>query len=67
VSNDVLGRNQITLSTSLHRTYRVETSADLINWEIVEEAIPATGADVTVLDPRYQPWVAAVYYRAVAY
>jgi hypothetical protein len=45
----------------------VETSADLINWEIVEEAIPGTGADVTVLDPRYQPWVAEVYYRAVAY
>jgi hypothetical protein len=67
LSNDVFGRNEITFSTSLTRRYRVETSANLINWEIVEEDIPGTGADVTVLDRRYQPWVAEVYYRAVAY
>lgn len=67
LSNDVFGRNQITFSTSLNRRYRVETSADLLNWEIVEADIPGTGTDITVLDRRYQPWVAQVYYRAVAY
>jgi len=67
LSNDIYGRYQITFSTSVNRNYRVETSADLINWEIVEEDIAGINADVTVLDHRYQPWITQVFYRAVAY
>ena len=65
LSNDPYGRYFITFSTAVNRHYRVETSADLINWEIVEDDIPGTGGDVTILDARYIPWIDQVFYRAV--
>lgn len=67
LSNDIYGRYQITFSTATNRRYRVEASFDLINWEIVETDIAGLDSDVTILDPRYQPWITQVFYRAVVY
>jgi hypothetical protein len=67
LSTDIYGRYEITINTSLNRTYRVETSSDLVNWEIVEENIPGSGGDMTVLDHRYIPWATQVFYRAVVH
>lgn len=67
LSNDIYGRYQITFSTATTRRYRVESSFDLIDWETVEDNIPGTGNNVTILDHRYQPWITEVFYRAVTY
>lgn len=67
LSNDPYGRYQITFNTALNRTYRVETSFDLLNWELVQDNIPGRGGDVTVLDHRYIPWIDQVFYRAVVH
>jgi alpha-tubulin suppressor-like RCC1 family protein len=67
LSNDVFGRSEVTFSSALNRLYRVETSSDLVNWDTVEADVPGTGADVTVLDQRYIPWVPQVFYRVLVY
>ncbi len=67
LTTDEFGRYQITFRTALNRRYRVETSTDLVNWEVVETNITGVNADVTVQDQRYIPWVPAVFYRAVIY
>lgn len=67
LSNDIYGRYFVTFTTAVNRHYRVETSSDLVNWEVVEDAIVGTGADVTVLDRRYIPWITQVFYRVTVY
>jgi hypothetical protein len=67
LSNDVYGRYEVTFSSALNRWYRVETSGDLVNWEVVEDQIAGTGTDLTILDQRYIPWINQVFYRAVVY
>lgn len=64
---DLYGRGLITFSTAPLRRYRVETSTDLLFWEMVRDQIPGTGGEITVLDERYQPWVTQTFYRVVAY
>jgi len=61
------GRFQITFSTSVNRTYRVEGSSDLVVWETVEDGIPAINQDVTVTDTRLIGNPDAVFYRVVVY
>jgi P pilus assembly chaperone PapD len=61
------GRFQITFSTSTNRTYRVEGSSDLINWDTVEDGIPGINQDVTVADARLIGNVDTVFYRVVVY
>lgn len=61
------GRYQVTFTTSLNRTYRVQASADLINWQLIQDAIPGSNADITITDTRYLPGVTAMFYRAQVY
>jgi hypothetical protein len=67
VSRAVDGRYQITFSTSTNRTYQVDTSADLINWQILADGIPGINTNVTFIDTRYLPGSPAIFYRILAY
>jgi len=67
LSYDLYGRSLVTFSTAEHRTYRVETSADLLLWEVVQDNIPGTGGEVTILDERYMPWATQMFYRTSVY
>jgi hypothetical protein len=61
------GRYQITFSTALARNYRVESSVDLLNWQIVQNNIPGTGGDVVVTDTRYLPGLTQIFYRVAVF
>jgi hypothetical protein len=61
------GRNQVTFISSINRTYRVDASTDLFNWQVVEDFIPGTGASITVTDTRYLPGLTQIYYRVAVY
>ena len=67
LSNDEFGRYQVTFTTSGNRHYRVETSGDLVSWELVQDGIAGDGQDMTILDRRYMPWIGQVFYRVVVY
>ena len=58
---------QITFSTALNRTYRVETSTDLQTWQPLQDGIAGTGGEVTILDSRYLPAATPVFYRVAVY
>ena len=61
------GHYQVVFNASSNRTYRVETSADLLNWEILEDNIRGTGGEMAVTDPR-SPWNSAqTYYRVLVW
>jgi hypothetical protein len=57
--------NQITFSTALGRTYRVETALSLDSWTTLQDYISGTGGDVTVVDTRNLSGVSSVYYRVL--
>lgn len=61
------GRFQLTFSTATNRTYKVVASSDLTNWQTVQDNIPGTGQDVSVVDTRYLPNLTAIYYRVQVY
>ena len=61
------GRRRLAFTTSLARHYRVETSADLVTWEVIGDKIPGTGAPITFTDGRYLPGLTQIYYRVMAY
>ena len=61
------GRFWVTFSTSTNRTYRVDASTDLLNWQIVEDNILGVNQDVTVVDTRFLTNITTIYYRAVVY
>jgi hypothetical protein len=61
------GRRQITFTTSLGRTYRVDGSEDLVNWRRLWEKVPGTGQPITFRDNRYDPAVRQMYYRVLVY
>jgi hypothetical protein len=56
------GRNQITFSSAVNRSYTLESSSDLTSWTTIEEGILGTGTNITVTDTRYlvSP---QIYYR----
>ncbi len=61
------GHYQVTFSSSANRTYRLESSADLITWQTLVDQIPGTGGDVTVTDPD-APWnYNPKFYRLIAW
>lgn len=64
---DQYGRRQLTFPTSLNRFYRVEYSEDLVNWAVIQENIPGTGGDVSVVDPQYPTGIEQRYYRLSVY
>jgi hypothetical protein len=61
------GRNQVTFISSSNRTYRIEASTDLFNWQLVEDFIPGTGSTMTITDTRYVPGWTQIYYRVAVY
>jgi hypothetical protein len=67
LSNDAYGRNQVTFSTALGRTYRLESSVDLSIWIVVQGNIAGTNGDVTIVDRSYYPPPPQIFYRVVAY
>lgn len=67
LSRDPSDRIQITFSTALERLYRVEYSADFVDWEILQEDIPGTGSDVTVTDTASPPDAGQMFYRVAVY
>ncbi len=61
------GRNQVSFITSSNRTYRVDASTNLMNWDTVEDFIAGTGSEITVTDTRYLPGLMQIYYRVAVY
>ncbi len=59
--------NQITFSTVIGHTYRVETATILGGWSVLQDGISGTGGDVLVLDERDLSGVHDVFYRVVVY
>ncbi|MGH7954238.1 MAG: hypothetical protein ACREFE_20275, partial [Limisphaerales bacterium] len=58
---------QITFSTALNRTYRVEVSSDLQTWQTLQDGIAGTGGDVTITDTRNLAGATQTYYRVAVY
>jgi hypothetical protein len=58
---------QITFSTALTRTYRVDASTNLVTWQTLQSGIAGTGGDVTITDNRIMATPTQMYYRAVVY
>ncbi len=56
---------QITFTTALNRTYRVDTSTDLLTWQTLQDGIAGTGGNVTVSDNRNLSGITQVYYRVM--
>jgi hypothetical protein len=61
------GQFQLTFGTALNRTYRVDTSSDLLTWQTLQDGIAGTGGPVTVTDSRYLPGTLSAYYRVAVY
>ncbi len=61
------GRNQVAFISSSNRTYRVDDSTDLVNWQVVEDFIPGTGSSITFTDTRYLPGLTQIYFRVAVY
>ena len=62
------GHFQITFSTALNRTYRVETSSDLQTWQTLQDGVAGTGGDVSVFDNRNATGsTTQAFYRVVVY
>jgi len=59
------GHWQIVFSTAVNRTYRIDTSSDLVNWQVLQDKIAGTGQSITFTDPRFLS--AAGYYRLIVY
>jgi len=58
---------QITLRTAPNRKYQVETSSDLLNWEILKTDIHGTGDEITAIDGRLLSEDTSVFYRVLVY
>jgi hypothetical protein len=55
VQSPIDGRWQITFPSALNRDYQVQASTDCVNWRIVQDAIPGTGTNITVIDATFVP------------
>jgi hypothetical protein len=61
------GHYQITFTTALNRTYRVDASPDLLTWQTLQDGVAGTGGNVTVSDNRNLSRTTPMYYRVVVY
>lgn len=61
------GRFQLRFSTALNRTYQVQGSLDLLNWQVVQDNITGVGQDMTITDTRFLPGVSNIFYRVLVY
>jgi hypothetical protein len=60
------GRWQITFPSALNRGYQVQASTDLLDWRIVQDGIPGTGTNITVIDTGFVP-SSKTFYRLWVY
>ena len=60
------GRFQITFTTSTNRTYTLQSSTNLVNWQTVQSGIPGINADVTLTDTGILRGN-TIFYRAAVY
>ncbi|MCW5550993.1 MAG: immunoglobulin domain-containing protein [Verrucomicrobiae bacterium] len=67
VRSETSGWYEITFTTSLNRLYQLETSEDLVTWQILQTDIQGTGDDFTVIDGRAPPEETPVFYRVLVY
>jgi hypothetical protein len=61
------GHCQISFGTAPNRTYRVITSTNLVDWQIVQDGIAGTGGTVTITDNRLTAATVDAYYRVQVY
>ena len=61
------GQLQITFSTALNRTYRVETCTNLPAWQTLQDGIAGTSGNVTFTDPRNLSGTVQTFYRVAVY
>jgi len=61
------GRFQVTFSTAVYRTYRVEWSSDLQTWQPLEDNLAGTGASVTVTDTHNPAIDTLLFFRVAVY
>jgi hypothetical protein len=66
VRSPIDGRWQLTFSSALNRDYQVQASTDLVNWRIVQDAIPGTGTNISVIDATFVP-SSQTFYRVLVY
>ena len=59
--------NQITFTTALNRTYRVDASTNLLTWQTLQDGIAGTGGNVTVFDNRNLSATTHAFYRVAVY
>jgi hypothetical protein len=67
IANDFYGRFMITFSTALNRQYRVESSADLMTWQTMQDNIIGTGGAIMVTDPRSPALITQMHYRVLVW
>jgi len=61
------GRVQITFSTVSNRTYQLDTSTNLIDWQILVDGISGSSNPAIIPDTRFLPNTPTVFYRVLAY
>jgi hypothetical protein len=57
------GRYRITFTTAVNRSYKVEASPDLVNWQTLQNNLLGDGNDAEITDTRYLPGVNQMFYR----
>ncbi len=60
------GRWNITFRSALNRDYQVQASTNLLDWRVVQDAIPGTGANIVVVDSTFVP-SSQTFYRLLVY
>ena len=62
------GRHQITFTSALNRSYRLDSALSIpLDWNVLQDNITGTGADITITDTRYLPGVTSLLYRVLVY
>jgi hypothetical protein len=61
------GHYEITFSTALNRMYQLESSQDLVTWQILQADIHGTGNDITAVDGRLSVDETPTFYRVLVY
>ena len=61
------GQHLITFMSGTNRVFHLDSSTNLLDWQIVQDNIPGNNTNITITDPYYYPGAPDVFYRAVVY
>jgi len=61
------GRFLVTFRTATNRSYQVQASRNLVDWQIVQHKITGLGQHVTITETRFLPNVTNMFYRVLVY